>query len=540
MTLGRHCRPRRGPASVALVLAVGSATAQAQWGAAAVENSPALGGSNTPRGGGGGGSGGRPPVFITTGLGASATATNNVNLSRDDSQSSLILTVTPSIRVEGQSGRVRGFLNYALSASVYSADSQRATFRNFLSARANVEAVRNWLFVDASASVSRQDISPFGTQSSSPILDNSNSTTVSTVSVAPYIQGQIAGEVDYTARAFYSVTSSGTSLASGSSRFGGIASFNGSTRWSNLGWAANFSYREVNFTEGRSEFNQLNWIALNYGGIPDVILSARANAETSNVTSLNSQTHYGYGGGVRWTPSPRADLTLQYDTRIFGSSHLYAFNYRTARTIWSISSVQSLSTGQGGGLGGGIYGSGSGAPVTAYDLLFEVFASVQPDPVLRAQLVDAYLKANGIDPNATLTPNYLPNQVTEQLSNQASVAWRGLRDGVIFSVNQTRSTRLGPLSNPGNDFANGQPVTWLGFAISWSHRLTPRSSLTATLRQQQNSSESADSTFRTASVIWNNRLAERVSASVAGRYSVQRGSSAYNEASVTGTLNISF
>jgi uncharacterized protein (PEP-CTERM system associated) len=138
-----------------------------------------------------------------------------------------------------------------------------------------------------------------------------------------------------------------------------------------------------------------------------------------------------------------------------------------------------------------------------------------------------------------LTPNYLPNSVTEQLTNQASVAWRGLRDGLVFSINQTRSTNLGPLSNPSNDFANGQPVTWLGFALSWSHRLTPLSSLTATFRQQQNSG-SGDTTFRSANLIWNNRLSERISASLTGRYSMQRGSAAYNEAALIGTLNISF
>jgi uncharacterized protein (PEP-CTERM system associated) len=484
------------------------------------------------------GSGGRG-IQITTGLSASATATNNVNLSQNDSQSSLILTLTPSIQVSGQSGRVRGSLSYALGASFYSSSDQSSTFYNYLRANANVEAVPSRVFIDASASISRQLISPFGTQSSSPVLDNANSTQVSTFSVSPYATGEIAGEVNYTGRASYSVTSSGTSLASGSSTWGGLLHFDGATRISHLDWALNFSYRQFGYTEGRTTFNQLSWVALNYGGFYDLVFSARANRETSNLTSLNTETHYGYGGGVRWTPSPRTAFIAQYDTRVFGSSHLYAFNYQTARTVWSISSAQGLSTGQGTGGFGGIYGNTPAAQTTAFELFMSLFASIQPNPTLRAQLVNNFLKANGIEPNTTLQPGYLPSQTTEQLSYNASVAWSGLRSSAVFSINQTRSTNLGPLSNPGNDFANGQPITWFGFSMGWSHRLTPRDTLSLSLSQQQNSG-AAESTFRSANVFWSSQLAERVSAALSGNYSVQRGSSAYNQASVTASVSITF
>lgn len=484
-------------------------------------------------GSGGGG------IRVTTGLSASATATNNVNLSSNDKQSSLILTLTPSIQVSGQSGRVRGSLSYALGASFYAGGDQSSTFYNYLSANANVEAVPSRVFIDASASVSRQLISPFGAQSSSPIFDNANSTQVATFNVSPYVTGQIAGEVNYTGRADYSVTSSGTSLAPGSSSWGGILNFNGSTRWSQLGWAVNLTYREFGYSDGRSTFDQLSWLALNYSGFDDIVLSARANRETSNITSFDTETHYGYGGGVRWTPSPRTDFIAQYDTRVFGSSHLYAFNYRTARTVWSISSTQGLSTGQGTGGAAGIYGNTPAARTTAFELFYAMFASIEPDPVKRTQLVNNFLRANGIDPNATLQPNYLPSQTTEQLSYNASVAWSGLRDTAVLSANRTRSTSLGPLSNPSNDFAAGEPVTWFGLTLSWSHRLTPRDSLSASVSQQQNSG-SSDSTFRSAGVAWTSQLAERVSASLSGNYSVQRGSSAYNQASVTASMNITF
>ena len=254
------------------------------------------------------------------------------------------------------------------------------------------------MWVDASASISQQYISPFGTQSSDPSLNNSNRTEVRTFSVAPYVRGQIAGEVDYTGRAFYTITDSGSSQAADSTVFGGILAFSATTRWSKLSWGLDLTYREVDFSDRRSEFDQLNIFSLNYAVIPELRVSARANSETSNLVSFDTETHYGYGGGLRWSPSPRTNLIIEYDTRIFGSSHLYSFDYRTPRTVWSISSFQGLSTGQttAGAFGGRQASSGS-----AFDLLFAQFATIEPDPVLRTQLVNNFMKANGINPNAS-------------------------------------------------------------------------------------------------------------------------------------------
>ena len=151
-------------------------------------------------------------MFITPTLSSNLTATNNVNLSSTDRQSALIFGITPGISLGWQLGRNQGFLSYGLTCSFYTAGGDSGcNFQNMLSANANVELIDNWLFVDASASISQQYISPFGSQSSDPTLNNANRTEVRTFSVAPYVRGRIAGEIDYTGRAFYSSSSSGSS-----------------------------------------------------------------------------------------------------------------------------------------------------------------------------------------------------------------------------------------------------------------------------------------------------------------------------------------
>jgi hypothetical protein len=88
-----------------LVWVVTSAGAQSQLlnDSAAYRNA---GASVAPGGGGGGaGGGGSRGLFITPTLSASATLTDNVDLSSTDKQSALILGITPGITLGWQLGR---------------------------------------------------------------------------------------------------------------------------------------------------------------------------------------------------------------------------------------------------------------------------------------------------------------------------------------------------------------------------------------------------------------------------------------------------
>jgi len=485
-------------------------------------------------GAGVGGSGGRG-FYVTPTLAANATLTNNVNLSATDKQSDLILAISPGIQIGGQSGRVRGFLNYALTGNFYARNDESSSIYNSLSAAVNAEVVQNWLFVDANASVSQQYISPFGTQSPDSSLNNPNRTEVRTVSVAPNFRGQIAGQVNYVGRAFYSYTDSGSSQAADSTVWGALLGFDATTRWSRLSWGLDFTYREARFTNQRSEFDQLNVLSLNYAITPELRVSLRGNVETSNLTSFDDETTAGWGGGVRWTPSPRTNFIAEYDQRVFGNSHLYSLDYRTPRTVWAISNRQGLSTGQ--------FNSGRGNPGSPFDLLFAQFATVEPDPVARAQLVNAFLRANGIDPNASLNTGYLPNQVVLERRQEASASWLGQRSTVIFNIYQTQSENVATAAlDPNDPFSNGNTIKWRGGSVSWSHRLTPRATLAVTGSGQRTTQRFGDleTTLWTGMAMWTNQLAERIALSLSARYQKQTGTTTYDEAALLATLNMTF
>lgn len=479
-------------------------------------------------------SGGRAFYLIPT-LRVGTTLTNNVNLSATHKESDLILDVIPGIQIGGQSGRVRGFLDYSLGASLYARNQESSNLRNYLTARANAELVPNRVFVDANASISQQFISPFGTQSPDSSLNNSNRTEVTTVSVAPYTRGQIAGQVNYVGRVFYSYTDSGTSLASNSTVWGWVVGLDSTTRWSRLSWGLDFSYRQAEFELRPNEFDQLNVVSLNYAITPELSVSARGNVETSNLTTVHDETTTGWGGGVRWNPSPRTRFVAEYDQRSFGNSHLISLDYRTPRTVWVLSNRQGLSTGQ--------YSTGQGTSTSSFDLLFAQFAKVEPDPVARAQLVSNYMKANGIDANASLNNGYLPNQVVLERRQEGSVSWLGQRDTFILNLYQTQTEALLPgVLNPDNPLSGGNVLQWRGLTLNWTHRLTPISTLSVTALSRRTSESVGDQETNVWSglAMWTADIAPRAKLSLTARYTKQTGTSVYDETALLALLTMTF
>jgi uncharacterized protein (PEP-CTERM system associated) len=481
-------------------------------------------------------SGGGRGFYITPSVGVQATLTDNVNLSATNKQSDLIVSITPSIQLGGQLGSLKGYLSYGFTASAYASGGTNISTQNSLDAQLSKEVIDNWLFVDASARISQQYIDPFGTQSSDATLTNSNRTETTTLGISPYIRGQLVGVVNYQARADYSQTNSGTSEASNSSTLLGNVHFDATTRWTRLGWLVDYLYRQDSFSLGRTTTAQIVLGQLSFAVTPEFRVSLRANSESNNIITLQTQTYNGWGWGLDWNPSPRTHLFLTEDQRFFGSSHVYGLDYRTPRSVWRISSTQSLSTGQ--------TNTGRGNPASAYDLLFAAFATVQPDPVLRAQLVNAFLQSNGIDPNASVGSSYLPSQIQEELRQDASVALLGIRSTVIFNVYQTYSRNLGVLSNPDNDFARGNLTRWRGLGVGWSHRLTPQSTVSLNASAGRTSSESSnqESTHWDLNGIWSASVGRRATASITVRHQqfTSSAASSYNESAVIGNLSMTF
>ena len=466
---------------------------------------------------------------------ATMTLTDNVNLSAHDRKAELITELSPGIQISSNAGRVRGSLAYTLNAIAYARESSHNNIQHALNGAATIEAVENWAFVDLAGSISQQLISAFGTQSSNNTSVNSNRTTVSTYSISPYVRGPIGSFATYDARLTYTGSGSGSAVASNGSsttataRVGGA----GGTR---IGWSVNASRQSFEQdAEGTVHVDQLSAL-VSYAVTPELRLSVNGGRESQDLSGQGSFSDTTKGWGLDWTPNERTSLSVTRTRRFFGDSHSYSFAYRTPRTAWNYTDSRDLTSGFGQlrltRLG------------TTYDLLFAQFASIEPDPVKRAVLVNLFLQNNNIAPDTVVLGGSLASATLVQRAQTLSFAWLGLRDTLTVALSRSEGERADRVVVVSDDVANGNQVRQRGLSIGWAHRLTPTSTLNATLAVQSSSGSVSgqSSHLKTGLVTWAERLGDRTSVTLSARHSRgdSSGNEGYNESALIATLSRQF
>lgn len=480
-----------------------------------------------------GGAAGRA-VSIVPRVSFTETLTDNVRLTNAGQQSEQITAISPGIRINIEGARVKGYFDYALNQIFYAQGSSPSQSQNALNTFGTLEAVDNWAFVDFSGSISQQAVSAFGAQSIDNSSVNANRAEVSSYRISPYVRGRLGDLVSYDARYSRAVTSSDAAGKSSVKTADGIANFRGDSAFRNLGWSADVSQQRVDFYAGRpTEADRLN-LGLSYSITPQLSVSVNAGREANNYTSFDKQSSNTGGFGVRWSPSEMTKLSASRDHRSFGDAHSVSFEHRTARTAWRFSDTKDVSATPNQAVVGSL---GS-----IYDLLYSQFASLEPNAAARAQLVNAYLLANGISPNAVVISSFLTSALSLQRRQDLSFALLGVRDTVTFIATQSKSTRLDTVSAGVDDFTTSEVVRQRGFSVNYAHRLTPDYSLGVLVSQQRTSGVSSlqDTTLRFLNVSLTAKVGKRATASMGVRRVVSSGNSRYVENAITGNLTVQF
>jgi len=480
------------------------------------------------------GAGGRGFSVVPT-FALTETVTNNALLSSNDRRSDLITQVTPGIRMNSTGGRFRGFLDYSLTGIAYARHSSNNEFQNALNSAISVEAIEKSVFVDVSANISQQVISAYGTRSTDSALINGNRTEVRTFSVSPYATGRLAGIADYEARFKLDWTRNSTTEASNSNSSLAALRVTGDSDGHRVSWSADASHQAYEYSAGRRTEDDRVRGVLYFPVNPQLRVSLIAGVESSNLSTLDKETQSTPGAGIDWSPTERTRLSGQYEKRFFGSSHSLTFEHRTPRTAWRFSDVQDIVTNFGQ--------PATGQLGTAYDLFFTQFASLQPDPVLRADLVDQFLRTRGIAPTAQVFPGSLAQSPTRERRQDISFALLGIRDTITVAGSQTRGIRVDPLSTAVDDFANNNLVRQRGLSLSLAHLVTPVAALNLTTSVDRTSGSTAAqaTTLRSVRLYWTDQLGPRGGYSLEIRHSTFSSSSnPYSETGAIATLAVRF
>jgi uncharacterized protein (PEP-CTERM system associated) len=462
--------------------------------------------------------------------GSTSYVVNSRNGGRDNGD--FVAEVRPSVRLDSRSGRVVGSLSYAASLSHHSNQADASGVQNQLAANLSAEAVERWLYVDATASVSQQVANAYGQQTvGGSTQDNPNRVEVGTISVSPYVRGSLFGGVSYEVRLTGSATNGRRSVAADSTQYGGSMTLSSVVSGTALGWALVGSTQTVDFRAGRESTNDRVTATLTYALDADVSLALRGGQESNDVASLNRTSYNNWGAGVTWRPSPRTRMQFDTDERFFGKSHRLVLEHRLTSTSFTLNSVRDIS--------GGLDGNNTAAPITQFQLLDRIFASVQPDPALREILVLDELRAKGLDPNATAPGGFFNPGVTVTERQDLTVAYSARRLTLSAQAYATKSRVIdaGAVTAPNED------VRQQGYTGSASYRLNPNTSvaLTGSRLLTKATATLPGTELKSLSLSATTQLGRRTSGSAAARYTVFNSSTEpYREAAISASLSHRF
>ena len=476
---------------------------------------------------------------ITPSIAVNETLTNNLFLTSTNRTSDLVTGITPGISIEGQGARASLRLNYGLTQNLYARESSQNNRQNSLNAVGTLEAIEDWFFIDASGTISQQLISAFGQTSPSDANINNNQTETAYYSISPYIRGRFLSSTEYLLRYTASTTSADSSVVSDTTTSQWLGRINGNTRWGPLSWSLDASSNSVQYDIGRDRNDTRYGLTLSYRLTPQFQFSLIAGRETTNLVSLEDETHSDSGYGIVWTPSPRTKLDARMTRRFFGNGYQISFSHRMPRSLVSYTASRDISYQP---VGVGNTGQGSN-----YDAFYAIIAASNPGlapDAIRAQ-VNQVLQGRGVPADGTVVNGALTNRPTLQKLQQLSYALLGARNTLTFSATESQQQSLGVVSGLTDDYSLANEVTQRGFGIIWGHQLTGRSSLSLSLNEQRSLAKGTnrlDTKTQGAYLFFTTQLSPKTQANIGARHVISDGgiNADYTESALTGVLSHSF
>lgn len=471
-------------------------------------------------------------VAVTPFISVTQTFTDN-HLMSELGRGDAITRLNAGVGLRTRSSAAQGLLDYTLSGDLHARHSGRNTVQNALNASLLADLLENRLRLNASASIAQSAVSAFGVQPGGVASNSVNSTEVRTLQVAPTLRGNLGPGMRYTASVSHAITDASGRGTGDSVTTSANAKFEPRTA-ARVGWSVEASHLTSDFKRGR--VTQTNRLTAGLGSnLDDIDLSVnvRAGVEQSNLTSLERQSDATWGVGAVWAPSPRTRVSADLDQRAFGRSHSVTAQHRLARLSFSYRNSRSLST--AGNLA-------QGGPDVIYQLVALQFASitnaVERDAAVRRRLVEL-----GLDPTRIPSIGFLSSAVTIQEAQEFSVVWNGRRDSVAASIGRSNTQRADTLSAAADDLGLSGAVALSNLSVSWSHQLTPGSSMALTLTAMRGNGDTAVQSNRQTRVelLYNTSLTPASFATVSVRRGAYRTAlKPYDESAIAASYGIRF
>jgi uncharacterized protein (PEP-CTERM system associated) len=291
---------------------------------------------------------------IEPSVGASVIYSDNASQSETDPQDQLSLTVSPGVTVQSEGSRqVKATLQYRMQgvARFGGEDGNDSEdLYHYLNAAGKAELVEDFLFIDADARISQELISLLGSPAD-PAVNASNRATTGSYSISPYIKKRFGTFADAEARYTLSGALFEEKAASDLSGNEFIASLGSGSRFGNLNWGLNYSFRDVSdrdadiggdtsYTYERAD------LSLGYALTRKFRLIGNVGNEwieyDSALAAANNRDDSLWSAGFAWSPSRRTSIEATMGQRFFGDTASLSASYRARESVWTASYVEDV------------------------------------------------------------------------------------------------------------------------------------------------------------------------------------------------------
>ena len=375
-------------------------------------------------------------------------------------------------------------------------------------------------------------MSAYGQQSvNSNRADNANLAEVGNLSISPRIVGNLGDVAAYSLRLNASATNARKSITADSTTTGGAVELNSASRGALLGWGLSASSSTTDFRAGTESTSERAIASLRFTPDVDWSLGLRAGKESTDIGAAQRQSYSTWGASARWQPTPRTTADVSTDHRFFGRSHSVTLSHRFPLSSLRFSSARDVSLSSNP--------NGLGQPQTLYQLFFDQFASLEPDPILRDQLVLAFLGGQGQDPNATVGGGFVTTGASLQQRQDFAWSYSAKRLTLALQAFANRSGQIGSTSVT----PVGDDVRQRGYNSTVSYRLTPTASIgiNGSRLMTKPTSVQSGTDLKSLSLTFTEQLGRRTTGALSARYSVfNSASNPYRESAVTASLSMRF
>lgn len=412
---------------------------------------------------------------ITPTIAWESTLTDNVNLAPSDrKQSDWINQISPGVQFTGVSARSRVAGSISLPLLVYAKTSENNYVAPQVAIAGTVELVERFFFIDASANVSQQFVTPFGATPNNLASATDNRYTAQGYTVSPYIRGR-SGDVDYALRDTntWSVRNADQPTVGATGFTNEIIGHVGREARP-AGWALDYDRTEVKFTNRQSEITEIARARGVYGPDPTLQLSLIGGYE-NNRFAFNTERGPVYGVGVAWRPTDRTNLNATVERRFFGVGYDVMFNHRRPLSVFSLQASRDTTS-----YPQQLANLPQGANVN--QLLNSIFLTRVPDPAERQGLVDQIIRDRALPGQLTSPVVLFTDQVTLLESLSATFGILGARNGLFFTAYRSKNEPLegsDTLVPPDVLQDLNRNTTQIGANVAWTHQLMPTVALGA-------------------------------------------------------------